>query len=141
MANSEFVGKKLNVETKKGVHQETVVRQLSTKGIVRTEEGNEYNIADLRKKGRGIFVTAMGGAKPKSGAVPKTPVAENTRKPAERPAPNAVTADELEGKNCVAEGENGLRDDYYSGLFLVDGEEEHDYFFAVKLSNIQFLED
>lgn len=98
MANSEFVGKKLNVETKKGVHQETVVRQLSTKGIVRTEEGNEYNIADLRKKGRGIFVTAMGGAKPKSGAVPKTPVAENTRKPAERPAPNAVTADELEGK-------------------------------------------
>lgn len=49
--------------------------------------------------------------------------------------------DELEGKNCVAEGENHLRDDYYSGLFLVDGEEEHDYFFAVKLSNIQFLED
>ena len=95
MAN-EYVGKKLNVETKKGVHQETIIKQLSTKGIVRTEEGNEYNIADLRKKGRGIFVSAVGGARPK--ATTAVAAAENTRKPAERPAAAAVTADELEGK-------------------------------------------
>ena len=94
MAN-EYVGKKLNVETRKGVHQETIIKQLSTKGIVRTEEGNEFNIADLRKKGRGIFVTAAGGAKPKAAAA--SVAAENTRKPAERTA-SAVTADELEDK-------------------------------------------
>jgi hypothetical protein len=94
MANTEFVGKKLNVESRKGVHQETILKQLNTKGIVRTEEGNEYNIADLRKKGRGLFVTAAGAGKAKAGSAAP---AENSRKPAERTA-TAVTLDEIDGR-------------------------------------------
>lgn len=92
MANTEFVGKKLNVESRKGTHVETIVKQLNTKGIVRTEEGNEYQIADLRKKGRGVFVSVGGGAKPKT-----TQAAPAQAAPAQRTA-SAVTFDEIEGK-------------------------------------------
>ena len=92
MANTEFVGKKLNVESRKGTHVETIVKQLNTKGIVRTEEGNEYQIADLRKKGRGVFVSVGGGAKPKAA---QSAPAQSA--PAQRTA-SAVTFDEIEGK-------------------------------------------
>ena len=90
-------GKYLNVTTKKGVEKVLIVRELKTKGIVRAEDGSEYPIASITKKGRGLFIdmTAKAGAKPSA----KTPAAENTRKaaPAERTA-SAVTAEELEGK-------------------------------------------
>lgn len=96
MANTEFVGKKLNVESRKGVHQETITKQFVSKGIVRTAEGGEYAIADIRKKGRGLFIT-VAGVKPKAAPTAASAApAENVRK-VERTAA-AVTFDEIEGK-------------------------------------------
>lgn len=69
-----YVGKSINVITRKGTNKETVVKELKSKGIVRTDAGNEYQITDLFNRGRGVFVDLTAGksapAKEKSESKP-----------------------------------------------------------------------
>ena len=69
-----YVGKSINVITRKGTNKETVVKELKTKGIIRTDAGNEYQIADIFNRGRGVFIDLTAGksapAKEKSESKP-----------------------------------------------------------------------
>ena len=85
-------GQTVNVNHgKKGVFKETVKTVLRN-GTVRTEEGSEFNTADMYNKGKGKFVDLKGGV------VKKTTAAAAPAAKAERPAPPTITFKELEEK-------------------------------------------
>lgn len=87
-----YVGKSINVITRKGTNKETVVKELKSKGIVRTDAGNEYQITDLFNRGRGVFVDLTAGKS-----------APSKDKPESKPAATgyvakAIEIAELEGR-------------------------------------------
>lgn len=86
-----YEGKQLNVVRNGTTEKELIKRELKTKGIVRTEEGNEYAIDEIYKRGRGIFVEVKG----KGGARAKTKPAPA---PKQTPAVKEVTIADVEGK-------------------------------------------
>lgn len=109
MSTVNLAGRKLNIVTRKGTPKETktqelIVKHLTSKGIIRTESGAEYNAAETYNVGKGLFINVG-----KAAAAAK-PAAENSKKATAAPAPAAkapaagrapaaaVTADELDGK-------------------------------------------
>jgi len=96
--STNLTGKAINVNHgKKGVVKETVIKHLKS-GIIRTKEGSEFHVDDVYNKGRGVFVDLKGGAAKKAPAKETASTPAPTSSRSERPAPPAVTADELEGK-------------------------------------------